>query len=53
MMGRYSTTLHIYLYFKYTMFTVHKLHFSKAVSIDTNQGNHSNNIVLCTALIRD
>lgn len=52
-MGRYSTTLHIYLYFKYTMFTVHKLHFSKAVAIDTNQGNHSNNIVLCTALIRD
>lgn len=52
-MGQYSTTLHIYLYFKYSMFTVHKVSFSKAVAIATNQGNHSNNTVLCTALIRD
>jgi len=52
-MGQYSTTLHNYLYFKYGMFTVHKVSFSKAVAIATNQGNHSNNPVLCTALIRD
>lgn len=52
-MGRYSTTFHICLYFKYSVFTVHKVRVSKAVAIATNQGNHSNNIVLGTALIRD
>lgn len=51
--GQYSTTLHTYLYFKYTMFTVHKVSFSKTVAIATYQGNHSNNPVLCAALIRD
>lgn len=52
-MGQYNTTLHIYLYFKYSMFTVYKGSFSKAVAIATNQGNHSNSSVLCIALIRD
>lgn len=52
-MDQYSIMLHIYLYFKYSMFTVHKVSFSKDVAIATNQGNYSNKPVLCTALIRD
>lgn len=52
-MGQHSTIFHMHLYFKYCVFTVHKVRFSKAVAIATNQGNHSNNTVLCTALIRD
>lgn len=51
--GPVYTTLHIYLYFKSNIFTVHKDSFPKAVAMATNQGNHSNNPVLCTALIVD
>lgn len=51
--GPVYTTLHIYLYSKSNIFTVHKDSFSKAVAMATNQGNHSNNPVLCTALIAD